>query len=194
MDLMRWLVGDPLECYATVLDAGRPVGKAQVREGREGIGPLAGDQIDALYHFRGGLVGTFSTRRSAHPPGAKLSRFGLHVGGTRGMLHLTTGTLPHVYFLEDNSWSPGQSKAAWREITSVGLDKPEPLKDASLTAANVWIVKDLMEAIEKDRQPRGSGYDGRAALEMILAVYESHRLRRPVELPLKNREHPLNAL
>lgn len=34
-------------------------------------------------------------------------------------------------------------------------------------------------------------YDGRAALEMILAVYESHRLNAPVELPLKNRRHPL---
>jgi hypothetical protein len=51
-----------------------------------------------------------------------------------------------------------------------------------------------MEAIEKDRQPLGSMYDGRAALEMILAVYESHRVRGPVELPLKNRLHPLNML
>ena len=51
-----------------------------------------------------------------------------------------------------------------------------------------------MEAIEKDRQPLGSIYDGRAALEMILAVYESHRLKRPVEIPLKNRQHPLTML
>jgi hypothetical protein len=37
-------------------------------------------------------------------------------------------------------------------------------------------------------------YDGRAALEMILAVYEAHRLNAPVSLPLKNREHPLTAM
>jgi hypothetical protein len=43
-------------------------------------------------------------------------------------------------------------------------------------------------------QPKGSMYDGRAALEMILAVYESHRLNSPVELPLKSRRHPLNML
>ena len=65
---------------------------------------------------------------------------------------------------------------------------------AGLGPGNVWIVKDLIEAIEKDRQPLGSMYDGRAALEMILAVYESHRLNAPVELPLKNREHPLTML
>ena len=36
--------------------------------------------------------------------------------------------------------------------------------------------------------------DRRAALEMILAVYESHRLRAPVDFPLKNRRHPLTML
>ena len=56
---------------------------------------------------------------------------------------------------------------------------------------NRLIVADLMDAIEKDRPPLGSIYDGRAALEMILAVYESHKLERPVELPMKNRRHPL---
>jgi hypothetical protein len=29
---------------------------------------------------------------------------------------------------------------------------------------------------------------------MILAVYESYWLERPVELPLKNRKHPLAGL
>jgi hypothetical protein len=37
-------------------------------------------------------------------------------------------------------------------------------------------------------------YDGRAALEMIMAVYESHRLKGPVTFPLKKREHPLSLL
>jgi predicted dehydrogenase len=194
MDLMRYLVGDAKECYAQVVHAGKPVAKADVREGSEGIGPLAGDHIDAQYRFAGNLVGTFGTRRLAHPKGTRLSRFGLRVYGTNGVLHLNTGTLPATFFLEDNSWSPGASKAAWQEITSAGVGKPETLKDASLTAGNVLIVRDLMEAIEKDRQPRGSMYDGRAALEMILAVYESHRLKRPVELPLANREHPLGLL
>jgi hypothetical protein len=29
---------------------------------------------------------------------------------------------------------------------------------------------------------------------MILAVYESHRLEKPVDLPLKNRNHPLATM
>ena len=51
--------------------------------------------------------------------------------------------------------------------------------------------QDLIQAMERDRQPKGSMYDGRAALEMIHAVYESARMRAPVDLPLRNRRHPL---
>jgi predicted dehydrogenase len=194
MDLMRFLAGDPHSCYAQVLHAGKPVTKAEVREGNEGIGPLAGDHITAVYSFPNGVQATFGTRRNGHPPGARLSRFGLSVYGTKGIVQLTTGSLPPVYFLDDNSWSPGQSKAQWQELTSAGLGKPEPLKDGGLGQGNLWIAHDLIEAIEKDRQPLGSVYDGRAALEMILAVYEAHRLKGPVALPLKNRQHPLALL
>ena len=70
--------------------------------------------------------------------------------------------------------------ALGRAIVAIDSDEPD--------------VGDLIEAIEQDRQPLGSVYDGRAALEMILAVYESHRLQGVVELPLKNRKHPLSML
>lgn len=104
---------------------------------------------------------------------------------------MNTGSLPPVWFCDDPSWMPGKSKAKWVEVSSAGLGKPETKVAPGLGPGNVWIVQDLIEAIEKDRQPIGSMYDGRAALEMILAVYESQRLQSAVELPLKNREHPL---
>ena len=81
----------------------------------------------------------------------------------------------------------------WQPITSAGVGQPEPLKDTSADMGNRLIVADLIDAIEKDRAPLGSIHDGRASLEMILAVYESHKLDRPVELPLKNRRHPLGG-
>jgi predicted dehydrogenase len=191
MDLMRFLAGNPTWCFARVLDGGKLTAKAQVRDGNEGIGPLAGDEINAVYGFASPTLGTFSTHRAQHGAGA---RFGLQALGTKGMLTMTTGSLPPVFFCEDPSWSPGRSKAPWVEITSAGLGKPETMQDAGLHLGNVLIAKDLIRAIEIDAQPLGSMYDGRAALEMILAVYESHRLNAPVELPLKNREHPLMSL
>jgi hypothetical protein len=79
-------------------------------------------------------------------------------------------------------------------ISSAGIDKPEPLKYPGLDYGNRLITLDLIRAIETDTQPKGGMYDGRAALEMILAIYESHRLNALVELPLKNRRHPLSML
>jgi predicted dehydrogenase len=79
-------------------------------------------------------------------------------------------------------------------ITSTGIGGSEPLTDTSLRWGNALISRDLVECVEQDRRPLGSIEDGRAALEMILAVYESHRTSRPVELPLADRTHPLTRL
>jgi len=187
-DLMRFLAGDARWCFARVLQKGKPATKADVSEGGEGMGPVLGDQIMALYGFDGGVRGTFDTEKAKDGAGR---RFGLTVYGSKGLVQLTTGSLPAACFLDDPSWFPGKSKAEWQDITSAGLGKPEPLKDDGLASGNVWIAKDLIDAIEQDRQPLGGMYDGRAALEMILAAYESHRFDRPVDLPLENRKHPL---
>jgi predicted dehydrogenase len=191
MDLMRLLAGDATWCFAQVLQNGRPATKDDLRTGGEGMGPILGDQLHATYGLGKGAVGSFGSHKARFGAG---SRFGLQVYGSRGVLQLNTGSLPPVWYLDDPSWFPGKSKAAWQEVTSAGVGKPEPLKDGGLVQGNVWIVRDLLEAIEKDRQPLGSMYDGRAALEMILAVYESHRQRGPVQLPLKERRHPLSLL
>jgi len=191
MDLMRFFAGDAQWCFANVRDGRKPVTKNEVRDGAEGIGPLAGDEIHAMYHFGGTTMGYFSTQRVRH--GAS-KRFGLQVFGTKGILTMTTGALPAIWFVEDPSWQPGRSKARWKYISSAGINKPETLSDPNHRFGNRLIALDLLRAIETNTQPKGSMYDGRAALEMILAVYESHRLNAPVEFPLKNRSHPLNML
>jgi predicted dehydrogenase len=190
-DLMRLLIGDARWCHARVWQNGKPATKADVAEGGEGMGPVLGDWINATYGFDKGVEATFGSAKNRT---GKATRYGLEIRGSKGIVRLTTGSLPAAYFLDDPSWFPGHSGAKWQEITSAGLGKPEPLKDGGLGQANVWIVKDLIDAIEKDRQPLGGMYDGRAALEMILAVYESHRLKETAELPLKNRKHPLTML
>src|SRR5260370_29336905 len=167
-----------------------PITKADLREGAEGIGLLAGNHINAMYGFDRGTIGHFATVRVTRGKG-EADRFGLSIHGTRGVIQLTTGSLPPCWYLADPSWFPGRSRVNWQEITSQGLGKAETLKDGGLGQGNVWIVQDLLQSIEHDRQPKGSIYDGRAALEMIHAVYESARTRAAVELPLRNRRDPL---
>jgi predicted dehydrogenase len=196
-DLMRYFAGEARWCSARVgvieKNGVRPMTKADVRNGNEGIGPLAGDHITAEFGFDGGVIGYFTSMRCVRRAG-DADRFGLTLYGSRGVIQFTTGSLPPAYFLADPSWFPGRSRTNWQEITSAGIGKEETLKDGGLGQGNVWIVRDLMNAIERDRQPKASVYDARAALEMIMAVYESQRLGRAVNLPLTNRRHPLNML
>ena len=191
MDLMRLFGGDATLCFGRVTQGGRPITKADVVEGSEGLGPLAGDGVNAMYVMSGGATAYFGSHRATS---GKRPRFGVHLFGSEGILDITTGYLPSVKYLADPSWSPAQSGAKWESVSSAGLGKPEPLKDNSAHAGNHQAVLELISAIRENRQPAGSIYDGRAAVEMIVAVFESQRLGKPVELPLANRQNPLAML
>ncbi len=191
MDLIRLFGGDPTWCFATVTQGGKPVAKADVIEGSEGLGPLAGDAVNAVYGMPEGATAYFSSQRNTS---GRRPRFGLHLFGSEGILDMTTGYLPSVKYLADPSWSPGQSGAKWQNVTSAGLGKPEPLVDDKGHSGNRQAVLELLAAIRENRQPSGNIYDGRAAVEMIVAVFESHRLGKPAALPLANRQNPLMML
>lgn len=183
-DLMRLFAGDPQWCFAHVTAGGREMTAADVRKGAEGIGPLAGDRLAAVYAFPNHVHAYFSSQLNDDQSGA---RFGLELYGSQGILQLRTGMDPPVFVLRSNSWAPdwGPKKARWERL-------PTPEQGGgSQAAANARLAADLMEAIEQDRQPLSSGYDGRWALEMIFAVYHSQRRGARVELPLKERRHPL---
>lgn len=190
-DLMRHLAGDARWCFARIQQGGRKAVAGDVRQTGEQIGPILGDHIVADYGFAGPTVGSFVTLVAKAGAGA---RYWLEVRGTKGQLHLGFGVFGPSYLCEDPAWMPGRSKAPWQEITSNGLGKPETITAKEVDNGNIWIVNDLIDAVEKDRDPLDSLADGRAALEMILAVYESNRQERAVDLPLKNRKHPLAGM
>jgi predicted dehydrogenase len=189
MNLIQYFGGDPQWCFARVEEGGQPVGKEHVKPGNEGIGPLAGDTVAAMYGLESGATAYFGSKRKEAG-----DRFGLQIFGSKGVVEILTGSLPSAQFLPDPTWSPGRSKVAWQPITSQGVGVPETMVDGGLDAGNVMAVKDLLQAIEEDRHPECNMYEGRMTIEMISAVFESHRLRAPVNLPLKTRENPLSLL
>ena len=56
------------------------------------------------------------------------------------------------------------------------------------------LVDDLLHAIEHDGKPICNEQDGRWTTEMITSIYQSQKTGARVELPLKDRKHPLEAL
>jgi predicted dehydrogenase len=190
LDLMRVLAGDPQDCSARVLADGKPVTRANVREDREGLGPIAGDEIHISYRFDKGVMGYFSTRRSRDGAG---SRYGVQIFGTKGVLSMGMGAATTVTLLESPTWTPSADEAARAKELSIPFSdsRPEPEKEA---LGNQLIVADLLHAIETDTQPKCSARDGRWTIEMIMAAYESQRLNAPVSFPLKERRHPLTLL
>jgi predicted dehydrogenase len=193
MDVYRDLLGEPAWCYGRVTENGRPITRASVRDGAEGLGPLAGDRIEAMYGFaRNPAIAYFATAR---PKDGANRRYCMHIFGAKGVIELGFGWLPGNFLLADPAWTDTGGKERWTPITSAGLGKPEPLKDAGMVAANRLIVADLIRAIESDTQPRASVYDGRGALEMLLACHASNALGKPAPLPLAERvRHPLDML
>lgn len=55
-------------------------------------------------------------------------------------------------------------------------------------------MDELVAAIEKDREHLSSGREGRAALEILMAVFESSRRHKTVELPLEEKGNPLEMM
>jgi predicted dehydrogenase len=191
MDLFHDLLGEPSWCFARVTYRGAPVGPSQVRSGAEGIGPLAGDRIDALFGFRDSpAVAHFASSRPREPG----RRFGLTLCGSKGCIWMGTGWPPPAYLLDDPTWTAvGPRK--WVPVTSAGAGRTEPIEGNDLVAGNRAIVADLIRAIETDTQPRTHAQAGRTTIEMILACYESHARGGLVSLPLTERsEHPLARL
>lgn len=185
-NLMNHLGGDPQWCSAQVWQDGKPATKDDIRDANEGIGRLVGDHVAAMYGFPNGVTGYFASKK-----GAAGGRFGLQIYGSKGVIEVLTGHLPAAHFLPDPAWSPGRSGAKWERITSAGVGQPEPLKDGGLDGGNDLAVRDLLAAIDEDRQPECSMYEGRTTVELITGVFAAHFAGKPVEIPLKSRTSPL---
>jgi predicted dehydrogenase len=192
LDMMIDLGGAPQWCDATVSLAGRPITRADATAGPEGIGPIAGDSISAMFGLADGPVGYFSSVRDA---GLKQPNFGLTVAGTKGAIHIWPDHVPHAYLREAPLWRVDKD-FAWKPLGAEGVDSPPVnLSDADRAAQRVvWgrrAVADLVDAIAEDREPETGMYAGRTVLEMTTAVYASALSGSRVAWPVAAGGNPL---
>ncbi len=181
-DLMRRFAGDPEWVSARVTQDGRPVTAATIRrDGPEGMGPIAGDSIAAMYAFRGGLTGYFASKKSDETSG---KRWGIDLYGSRGVITIRASHVPEALHTDQVSWTGGE----WKPFPL-----PNQVEPRTPLEANHLLIRDLVDGIEKGREPAAGGRAARWTIEMAMGVYESHRTRGRVEFPLERRDHPLDA-
>jgi predicted dehydrogenase len=177
------LAGAPRACTAGVYQNGKPVTQADVKDGDEGIGPLAGDEVHARFEMENGVPLFFDSIKDGRlkkPAYDDPASFGLQIFGNAGVIDLRmdqepfawiqTGKEPRKAVLEDKVLA---KKVSSHEIS--GLD--------------------LIAAIQENRAPLCDAVQGRQIIEMISSVFESHRLNgRRVTFPLQTRVNPLTLL
>ena len=180
-DFLRWCFGDPLWCSAAVTVGGRDVTRADIRRGSEPM-RVAGDTIHAQFGFRDGLVARWSsvtTKDDWTTRRLRRERWAFEIIGSRRIL----------------AWQSGLGFRFLDSPFHLHPDVPEdwqPLPDAPAGAPGaVPPARDLIAAIEQGGAPRCSAADGRWAVEMLTAVYQSHFGRLRVAFPLDDRSEPL---
>ena len=193
LNLIHYFGGAPKSCSAVLLQDGRRVTKADVREGNEALGLLAGNEIHARYEMERGLIAYFD---SIANDGTRSAGFGLQIIGSEGLIDINCDKLPLAYLVPGNPFQPTGDPRPWIPITSAGPGETEPIDDlADLVSHHVSPARDLVAAIRSDRQPLCSVYDGAMTVEMICATFASHReSSKAVAIPLEARGNELARL
>lgn len=187
-DLARYFAGgEALWCSARVLHQGHEIERADARPATEGVGRVAGDEIDATFAFPRGLNVHYVSRGTN---AAATGPWGMELVGTKGRARLLSG--PRTLVSLALHPAAGAEALHWRPINDAAVNA-DPAGAQDTLLPNRWVVDDWLSAIAEGREPASSGYAAMKSLEMIHAVWAAGLSRGRVTLPLANREHPLGV-
>jgi predicted dehydrogenase len=112
------------------------------------------------------------------------SRFELELHFERGLVRVGAG------FSAQKSVSAGLDETWWYDLAE------DSVPEAAWEGAGILhAVRDLVDAIENGGDTRSTGEDGRAAIEIIMALYESERRgHQKVHLPLDEPRRMLDVM
>ena len=193
LNLMAYFCGAPTSCSGVLLQDGRRINRHDVKEGAEGLGPMGGNEVHARYEMSRGVVGYFD---SIANDGTKSAGFGLQLVGSEGIVNIQCDKHPLAWLCPGNPFEPTTKPRPWIPISTAGVGLPEPRGDLSeLVSHHGAPARDLVLSIREDRQPVCNLAEGALTVEMVCAVFESHRLgSQAVEFPLKERQNSLTNL
>jgi len=192
VNLVQYFAGDPLTCSATVTQDGRPITADDIKPGAEGLGPLAGNEVHARYETESGVIAYYDSIANDGTENSYCMQF----IGSKGVIVLHIDRDPLAHFIPGNPYQPTLEPRPWIPITTSGVGEDETQPELVKSVHNhVLGVQDLLDARDNNRAPLCDAHAGATTVEMICAVFESHRQGgKSVMLPLTDRGNPLEKL
>lgn len=192
-DLMFAILGPPRWVSAHLAEGDRDVTLADKREGREPVGPIAGDSAAVMIGFDGGVRGFWNSTANLNREG---HIYGLQIHCEKATILMRQGGEVFVY--PGPVIEPVNDKRAWQKrwIESWHLTpehKSRPMS-AYIHRGNQILLRELATAIEHDREPPANLRDAVLVTEIIQGTYASHFAGgRRLSIPLTDRLHPLEG-
>ena len=152
-------------------------------------GLVLGERGHAAFRFKNGI---HADVQFIAQPQTNDNAYGIDIIGTEGRIAIRESVGTTMFIHKGQHKTPAET---WEPVhlASEDLDEQGNPRDKGSIRLLLQrlMLRDLIAAIEEDRDPFASGRDGRDCLEMIHATWESHRQKARVYMPLTPREHPL---
>ncbi len=133
------------------------------------------DAALAVLRFASGALGTIVASTAIFPGSAQR----LEISGTGGTVVIEDGEIIRCELSADGATAGQHGRGIANGRAKAAAANPASLDIASHAAQ----ISDLLDAIDEGRAPSVTAQDGRAALEIVCAIYESARDTRTVRLP-----------
>lgn len=162
IDLLYWLSGDEIaEVFAYVDNLNHPYIEAE-------------DVGLALVKFKSGVYGVIEGTTNIYPQNFEET---LSVFGEKGTIKLGGKSVNKLeeYLIEGENTPSDEIKNHYSE-------EPQNIYGFGHKA----LYQDVVKAVTLGEKPKVSAEDGARAVELILAIYQSSKMGKPVSLPLEN--------
>ena len=190
LDQVRNFAGTPEWCFAHETINGRDITPEDIVLCPGGMGLMAAEQIVAHYFFKDGLYATseYRPRKPIDTPRA----LGVDLIGTEGILSFRGHAPAQLFYYPDKVWAP-QDAGKWQKV-DLSEEESTLYGHNFQQMNNLWLIDEMVNALNEGREHATSGRHGRMVMEMIMAVHESQRRKARVNIPLAEREHPLKLM
>ena len=196
-DQMAFFAGAPEWCAGHVTVDGRDLVASDGRDGPEGIGKIAGNQVNAYFAFPDGVVGHWESSNGDRP-GA--SWYWLELHGERGIIALRNLPDGEVYRYPHGHWMPDPNAGAWERVTIDEWDRDDDgvvrtslQRTDESNRRHATALRDLL-VNGGTRDDVSTIREAEVALEMTMGPVLSHLRGCRVAFPMDVRTNPFDML